>query len=126
MNLESKHLAPYLPYGLKIESQYGNGDMDYKGLKKEMTLFNLHQIDGDKWKPLLRPLSASITEIEIDGKKFIPIDYNAFKTDKEHLVEFINGFAHYKSVKYGIMERLIEWHFDVFGLIGQGLALPLI
>lgn len=36
------------------------------------------------------------------------------------------GYAHVKveSYPYRIVELLFKWHFDVFGLIDQGLALP--
>lgn len=30
-----------------------------------------------------------------------------------------------KLIKSGILERLCEWHFDIFGLIEKGLAVDL-
>lgn len=75
--------------------------------------------------PMLRPLSDLINEIEHNGKKFVPIEYHSFSHSKEEIIEFQNKFAHYKSLKYGITERLFEWHFDVFGLIEKGLAVDL-
>ena len=41
------------------------------------------------------------------------------------IIELANGFIHYKAVKYGIIERLLEWHFDIFGLIEKGLAIDI-
>lgn len=165
MNLELKHLAPYLPYGLKIESQKGTGDLDYKGLKKEMTCFNCHKIDGDKWKPILLPLSA-LTEQLPDGT--IPIvglakiatkhiwgeliDFTKAELlsesesaglivyyDKTERVSFTADFDcnrkdftlysdgdELNMDKLQLFEYLFQNHFDVFGLIDQNLAVPLI
>jgi hypothetical protein len=128
--LKLEHLAPYLPYQLKIEcnsqeeiKQNGN----YISEMIELGIKSITDNYGNNWnfniKPILRPLSDLTKEIEVNGVRFVPIDYNAFKNDKYHLTEFINGFAHYKSVKYGIIERLLEWHFDIFNLIPQKLAI---
>ena len=46
-----------------------------------------------------------------------------FFLGKHDIVEFQNGFTHYKGMKYGIIERLFEWHFDINGLINEGLAI---
>jgi hypothetical protein len=42
----------------------------------------------------------------------------------DDIVEFQNGFLHYKAMKYGIIERLLEWKFDIFGLLKDNLAIP--
>ena len=130
--LKLEHIAPYLPYGLKgIASgkiyklkaiKTGRSDC-YWIKEKDPYIFGVWGLR--RIKPLLRPLSQLTEEIEHNGDKFVPIDYNAFKHDKDHLVDFANNFKNYKSVKYGIMERLFEWHFDVFGLIEKGLAVPI-
>lgn len=127
--LTIENLAPYLPYGLKI---YNNTF----GIMKMACWGNFSPIESGKQihiqgvlsgsgKPLLRPLSDLTKEIEHNGEKFVPLYYNAFKHSYQHLIDFQNNFAHYKSVKYGILQRLFEWHFDVFSLIDKGLALNL-
>jgi len=159
MKLEVKHLKNYLGYNLKVESQFGTGDLDYKGLKKEMTLFNLHKIDGEKWKPLLRPISHLIKpclpngltplfEIANDlGFDVINSDsietINGYQNDCFFVkIEMVNGenelwyFPEYPCIRlknndYGfpqleVFEKLFEWNFDVYGLIDEGLARPLI
>jgi len=162
MNLELKNLAPYLPYSLKVESQKGNGDLDYKGLKKEMTCFNIHKIDGDKWKPLLIPLSELNKQIESEIPLIALAEISQYKDRNPKFcgkweIEKISGFAqmdlgygiqsfHVNYNKKGIIsinvtvngkftqttnineiyEYLFSKHFDVFGLIDQGLAVPLI
>lgn len=155
MNLELKNLAPYLPYSLKVESQRGTGDLDYKGLKKGMTCFNIHKIDGDKWKPLLLPLTA-LTQQLPDGS--IPIvelakiaKFSFIESDKINITDVAinirddkylfgfnfnwNSFHSYSlcdqnpiNVKHQLQlfEYLFKNHFDVFGLIDKGLAAPLI
>jgi len=82
MKLELKHLAPYLPYGLKAVCE---------GLSGEKT-FHIYTIEHDtitssgvglntalkngftfSVKPILRPLSDLTKEIEHNGEKFIPL-----------------------------------------------------
>lgn len=141
--LELKHLAPYLPYGLKVIYRDLFSNRKRKALltglsKEEIETTYLRKIKGCsgdiisfkgnnnlqdlELKLILRPLSDLTKEIEHNGEKFVPLDYNAFKTDRNHLIDFQNKYAHYKSVKYGIIERLLEWHFDIFRLIEKGLA----
>ncbi len=125
--LELKHLAPYLPYGLKLQFIFKKEKIfllstydEYKN--GEQTILIAQALNG-YYKPILRPLSDLTKEIEVNGEKFVPIDYYAFKNDINYIIEFQNKYSHYKSVKYGIMEKLFEWHFDVFGLIEKGLAI---
>lgn len=84
--LELKHIAPYFAYGLKCEilnykcdyvgEKYGiiNGYYFYAG-EPHYTFKTREESGkrGDLIKPILRPLSDLIKEIEIDGKKFIPL-----------------------------------------------------
>ena len=137
MKLETKHIAAYLPYKLKVRVE------DYKCdyVNREFDeVIGLHQWDKsgllwsaltdggakpslDRIKPVLRTLSDLTKEIEVNGEKFVPIEYNAFKHSKNDIVEFQNRFIYYKGMKYGIIERLLEWHFDIFGLIDKNLAI---
>ena len=98
-------------------------------------------------------MSDLTKEIEINGERFVPIVrlFNAenqnftfrfdvkglikhmkrtilFATSEDDGVEEEVGYLshNYKNMFYSQFEKLIEWHFDVFGLIDQGLALPLI
>ena len=141
MKLELEHISAYLPYALKgnafsNEGFYEpiiNGELFRIETGKTLISHTYEpflvvddiEIEIQDFKPKLRPLSDLTKEIEVNGEKFVPIEYNAFKEDKEHLIEFQNKYAHYKSVKYGIIERLLEWHFDIFGLIEKGLAVDI-
>jgi hypothetical protein len=89
MELELKHLAGYLPYGLKchclglyVEDEeenpipleviicgLSNHCVEILGIKKTVTeCFFINDV-----LPLLRPLSSLIKEIEVDGKRFVPM-----------------------------------------------------
>ena len=182
MKLEIKHLASYLPYGLKLKTEYGwcimltlndwsvNGDCD------ESLCYETK--DTTDFKPILRPLSDLTKEIEVNGEKFVPIEwlfYNLieksdivqfewkfkedikpiFQIDDEwnHCVTFINHFQHELcfsfdsntnsfmlgmlwdtsfgvewfniSNQYAMFNKLFEWHFDVFGLLENNLAIDI-
>ncbi len=137
--LTIKEVAPYSPYGLKgkyenkiismtgVYLNYVRGD--YKGAYDYITY---NQI-----KPILRPLSDLTKEIEHNGERFVPID---------KIVEVILGYKHSElfremskerqdkyfnllvkdinksSIEYRVVQKLLQWHFDIFSLIENGLA----
>lgn len=117
MQIELSEIVGYLPYGLNF--------LDNNNKLWQLSLNNCSFALDKKWKPILHPLSELTKEIEVNGEKFVPIEYNAFKNSRDHLLEFQNGFAHYKSVKYGIIQRLYEWHFDIHNLINRNLAIDI-
>lgn len=132
--LELKHLAPYLPYGLKALGKYPNGDP----LISDITVDNIMSfVDGDiDRKPILRPLTDLNKEIPhpVTGDVFEVIEF----LDDEfahHLHEEDSYEDHFKQAveeetglldfSYGVIDRLHEWHFDTFGLIDAGLAVDI-
>jgi len=151
MKLELKHLAPYLPYKLRIQYQERNQVMNMgQGHSKHWigikSVLRWQDVNGEPPKPLLRPLSDLTKEIEHDGEKFVPADcfwgeYPCsdyfWKESKE--IELISFFreddekqqapimiiesSNMGIVDWSIMQQLFEWHFDVFGLIPEGLAI---
>lgn len=143
--LELKHLAPYLPYGLKIahfDNQFINGfnihtliglteNLRYKEEDlltiKRITFwfekgFGLNNI-AHNIKPIIRPLSDLTKEIEHDGEKFVPVEKLRWVTDtsKTYNWNVIDQSA-VKYLNYEVVQKLLEWHFDVEGLIEKGLA----
>ena len=76
-------------------------------------------------KLILRPLSDLTKEIEVNGERFVPIDWleKNIPPSKKHsnTVTFTNGYI--EMCYYVEYQKLFEWHFDVFGLIPQGLAI---
>ena len=128
MKLELKHLAGYLPYGLKIEHP-----TMLVGKRNISELRNLGQtnieishrlyVQISECKPILRPLSDLTKEIEVNGEKFVPIDEIAEIEEVvcTYSIEFFET-----SIKYlpnWITEKLLEWHFDIHGLIENDLAI---
>ena len=76
MKLELKHLAPYLPYGLKIKCDYYNTYGSHICEIKELSIRYYYQIMRGKSKPILRPLSDLVEYVDcpdVMGEKIIPI-----------------------------------------------------
>jgi hypothetical protein len=151
--LELKQLAPYLPYVLGFVTVHGkhvdlrfsiDGCLKYS-YSHPMKAPNVKRIKQDSvlknYKPILRPLSDLTNEIKHNGEKFIPAD--RFKTFVLCDVEIINkqGVLSLKfptgnklcfinneilaECHYGFYEFLTMYHFDVFGLIEEGLAIDI-
>jgi hypothetical protein len=117
MELQLKHLAPYLPYQLKILDGWGDIKiLDYSYLK------NPH------CKPILRPLSDLGKYID----SFQLID--SFDTVYCEITNTLKLFPHggFNNVEwsflidnYILLQKLFELHFDVFELIEKGLAIDI-
>jgi hypothetical protein len=138
--LELKHLAPYLPYGLKVMSIYNEvseiNSINYSLDKQSRDSLNLLigrnplRFRGDNLdtiKPILRPLSDLTKEIEYDGETITPCIYwddinIAYEKNLRSMAKFNYSDGY---MPYFITEKLLEWHFDVFGLIEKGLAIDI-
>lgn len=140
MRLEKKHFAAYLPYGLICEVI----NWDAKISRYRTTISELHAVYSDgscvfhdlveseqgfqSVRPILRPLTDLTIEIEVNGEKFVPIDwledkYYTLDLHKQclRLLEE-DGENWVNQSDYMLIEYLKEWHFDIFGLITEGLA----
>lgn len=152
MKLELKHLAPYLPYGLTWTLQEIN-EFTMTGITKETLYtkegtvlnwsFNINSESPQALFPLLRPLSDLAKEIEIDGVPIIPFDeiyigaerynvntlrysmYVEYWMMGERFVDHIYKIKNFDNCPYRIIEKLFEWHFDIYGLIEKGLAIDI-
>lgn len=150
--LELKYLSCYLPYGLKVQYTNKEGESSVHeiiGFKDDgIVTFQ----DGSKvrhlhlalksgsrmckyfythtsFKPILRPLSDLTMQITHDGETLVPseslgrefqmnvIEFNLLVQNLEN-TEFI-----LRTTSFAVIQRLIEWHFDVFDLIPAGLAI---
>lgn len=118
MKLELKHLAPYLPYGLK---------MYYRGRVYELRSLSVIGMNlTDMHKTILRPLSDLTEEIEHNGERFVPV---------EKLEEMYGLTVEAQEDKvltlpitlepYNLIRQLFEWHFDIFSLIENNLAIDI-
>ena len=126
MKLETKHLAPYLPYKLK-------GIYEMSSKQKQETLQAIDTLgkcrtDEDlRWfeikmfKPILQPLFND------------NFDYTIFLMDNfpeekwaDAYNDIMNGVGFgvkIEQIPYELHEFLFENHIDVFGLIEKGLAI---
>lgn len=127
MKLELKHLAPYLPYELPIEPIYvsTHGGGYYREL---LDTDVLHYNCFEEIKPILRPLSDLTKEITVNGENFVPSDYISVRFNLfcgEWLYLCINNLDVIEDVPLSVSKKLLEWHFDIFGLIEKGLAIDI-
>lgn len=123
MKIELKHIAPYLPYGLKTVNFNTNGLLDKPLFSKIIPSNILGFIDGStESKILLRPLSDLTKEIEVNGEKFVPRDL-LISWNKGVYYTSEGVKLYFDEVCYKDIQKLFEWHIDVFGLIPQGLAI---
>lgn len=142
-----KQLAPYLPYKLKIlhygkskvMTTGGSSSNNWIGIKA--VLNGAKGMQPDKYIPILHPLSDLIEEITVNKETFVPIrvineihsieyheEENKFSDDA--LQGVVNdcdidlGFSYpIEFLPYIVIQKLFEFHFDVFGLIEKGLAI---
>ena len=176
MELELKHLAPYLPFGISIipfewkVNEYWKGkkvmltgfqiDDDrvifkHKDLISETNMFGIITFKIDECQPILRPLTDLDKEIEINGEKFIPgvklaelkinlklyIDISPSTNFDCKIVQkpfgkilkvsklgdwvVLLSLTEPYRADYWIIEKLLEWNFDIFGLIDKSLAIDI-
>jgi hypothetical protein len=132
--LELKHLAPYLPYDLNTQYTLSDVITLSQGQKDEirnklLTSQNVHFVLSF-CRPILHPLSDLTKEIEHDGEKIKVIEIFAKDTQKDinEVVMLIENKAEDMSMDilpYYVIKILCEFHFDVFGLIPEGLAIDI-
>lgn len=132
--IQLHEIVGYLPYELKVLRTFNSEIMIMNGISLPNTIealeidnlqicallaFGNCEIDLDEeFKPLLLPLSALTEEIEVNKKKFVPsdvlnTDFTALMNQKEDIM-----FGQYNKVL-----ELLQWHFDIHGLIERGLAI---
>lgn len=123
--LELKHLAPYLPYGLKILYNHNKVNTFVEVLNNENWLY----IDDKKdiyytdFKPIFRPLSDLFNgHYEYILDEFSEVSLESFKIAFLSKLKPLNTFD---KINYTIVIKLFENHFDVFGLIEKGLAIDI-
>lgn len=136
--LTIKHLAPYLPYKLKMIYAKKEGYPEGERIR-ELSLNNYkYLVTKYKRKPILRPLSDLVKEIEHNGEKLVlaewidknirnnvdiykplntnyPIELSIETENYSQEIDLYDG--------YTIIQKLFEYHFDVFGLIENNLAI---
>lgn len=157
-HLTIKHLAAYLPYGLKFRSSYAIDVSTYTLSSNQLSHWESGHIKP--FLPILRPLSDLTKEIGVNGEKFIPIvklaDKAGFLHGKDYkIVDYGFGFSDYVSWdffrydyenknfyfdignnydgskdsrvenSFELVNILLEWHFDIYSLIPNNLAIDI-
>ena len=139
--LELKHLAPYLPYGLRgfIETRSARYEVEivgwnYTTLHTNPSIHGYTNCSFEDFKPILHPLSDLVKpclpdertpaeEMEDDLMMSWCVAYDeAYEiiTENEATLK-----AKAKMLPYEMVEWLFEHHFDVYGLIEQDLAVDI-
>lgn len=118
MNLQLKHLAPYLPYGLKMKvfDTFYNYDTMTLCDKSGFSNIGLSEVidEPEDFKPILTPLSE--LPYYSNGIKHL-----GYRTDANNFLNLISDIENNKG-NYDLMQMCFEEHIDVFGLIKAGLA----
>lgn len=141
MNLELKHLSPYLPYGLKLqfiirEEVVRTGVMtrllnySHETHPERVAIDNYDSEHIWMFKPILRPMSDINSTIETkDGDKNFASLLDLIKDEDGDWCEIVyvdqceSPFV--LSLVTGVNWWMFENHFDVFGLIDAGLAIDI-
>lgn len=130
--LTLEHLAPYLPYKPKVQTE--DGIYDVEGWSNDIGIM-LNTIDYGfnavpACKLVLRPISDVKTTIETkDGPKNFASLLDLSQDEDGDWCERVYAdqceSPSVLSVITGFNWWLFEYHFDVFGLIEKGLAISI-
>jgi hypothetical protein len=152
IELELKHIAPYIAHGLtcNLMGEFDeNNNIAYifnvTGVDQKFVTFesrrDSYEIESEEFFPLLRPMSDLFENIVHNGK--IVCVAEVIKEDAFVLHELyydlsfkqntlilrslgqVMDFDKPIELPYFVVEILFKYHFDVFGLIGKGLAEPI-
>ena len=127
--LEVKHLAPYLPYGIKIISKRWGRNFKLHFDSHILNCITIYDvlITPDA-KPMLCPLSTILEDdqiislmFDIGGKTSDAI-HDWIKYAESDPANIDNAIL---CAPYPVIEWALEKHIDIFSLIQKGLAVPL-
>ena len=123
---KQEFLAFSLPYGLKM-------CYEYKDRIDIHILLPMHfdckfQLVNERGKPILHQLSDLTNPIEHNGEKFVPINEIvshslSYYDDKEDALISIYNYP--EQMRWWTVQMLIEWHFDIAGLIEKNEAIDI-
>jgi hypothetical protein len=143
MKLKLKHLAPYLPYGLKCSANNGCFvNHSLSGLINEIAVFDFENGEQDfrlgDFKPILKPLSDLTPyengELDGMGETNDLILIRLVESTSQHCDAYDEWRDSYfdnpiqeriLQAPYEVFDELTKQHFDVFGLIDAGLAIDI-
>lgn len=134
-----KQINSYISFQPRVKTPYGLGTViidqncyriQYDNGKIE-NLVKSVRFWRDDFKLCLRNLSDLTKEIEHNGERFVPIrwfELNGYapaglEMDGETFVFGDSIMWSVEEIHYNMVQKLFEWHFDIFDLIPQGLAI---
>ena len=123
MELELKHLTPYLPY--KLNAKFMHPTKEHQKVGVLSSVYNCNDDvklsinygdDEHIWmfKPILKPLS------DLSKKEYLEI---FVQKDIDDILEAKRVDESLDVVEFYLVQKLISLHFDVFSLLDKGLAL---
>ncbi len=118
MKLELKHLAAYLPYGLKTDKGLFWAICRTPLIKTKLEDGEIVKGTIESIKPILLPLSDLTKEENSDIWAYVLQDDSY---DLSTICEFKCDISN--QLMYVVFDALVKCHFDVFGLIPKGLAI---
>lgn len=127
-------VGPYLPYAVKIKTGANVIRELVVDIPKDEEIKKYvpiqYVINGMGHSLILRPMSDLTKEIEHNEEKFIPVsfmleEFGDTETFEFYLLQLITDHLNHKRFPYQIIDLIISWHFDVFGLIEKGLAIDI-
>lgn len=142
MKLELKHLAPYLPYDLQVFIEKLQKSLTVISLNKSTDLAQViydDTLEGktviglklNHFKPILLPISDLLQKLDFfeigdDNIYSIEFDHGNIKLI-QHLTAIAenNDYFDIQFLPHVVVQQLIEWHYDIHGLIPLGLAVSI-
>lgn len=136
MELEVKHLAPYLPYGLKLqyverEKVISIGIMrtiSHNDFETHPTRIDINY-EGQEHIWMFKPLLRRKTYLHsLQSEMLIRWGGGLSDRAKAQWIKEVTDdmmYSAFNSLRYDFVELMLENHIDVFGLIDAGLATEL-
>ena len=129
--LKLEYLAPYLPYRLKVYITEWKCEREIYQLSQNSLITKSfgNKLDFEHIKPILRPIQGVEQYFDNlygclghqDVTDFLDVDFlnshNNIEIEEIQLLEI-------EELPFGTLKVLLKHHFDVFGLIEKGLAIP--
>ena len=128
MKLETKHLAPYLPYNLKCEVLNSGQE---KEIGEMIAVYNDGSacfgniVESEKGFEYIKPILQPLFNDNFDYTIFLMDNFPEEKWADAYN-DIMNGVGFgvkIEQIPYELHEFLFENHIDVFGLIEKGLAI---
>ena len=137
MELEVKHLAPYLPYGLKLQYVVRE-KVEQTGIMKSInhnedethpTKVSISAMYNEEHIWMFKPMLRRKTHLHTLQSEIL-IRWGGGLSDRakaQWLKEVTDDmlYSAFNSLRYDFVELMLENHIDVFGLIDTGLATEL-